>query len=90
MAKNEKKEKKETKEDKFAHKVLKTLKKTESGNGHVVIHIISWGGRAGKLEKRPSYEGDDGEMRFGKAQGFTREDFELLLEKKNTILKLLK
>jgi len=89
---------------KIEEKVLLTIseKKPEKGdkfdkNG-VTIRVIQWifekdkGGVGGavSLEKRQTYLGEDGEIKNGKAKGFTLDDMAIVKDKWQDIIKAMK
>lgn len=68
--------------------VLKEISRAETGRGTTVIRIVVWGKGSPQLEKREQYETEEG-TRSGKAKGFSKDDFDLLLENQEEIKKLL-
>lgn len=73
-------------------RVVRCFLKTENKRGWVEISVVDWVGGAKTyrlLEKREMYTGDDGQPRQGKAKGFNKADFMLLLGQARDISGLL-
>lgn len=68
--------------------VLGILHTAEAAGKKYVIRVVCWGKGKPSLEKREQYEAEDGSTKNGKAKGFNKDDFELLLEKQDEILKM--
>jgi hypothetical protein len=77
-------------EKKFDEKVLKVFKKVEDGKRGTEIRIVQWSADGKsyqpRLESREVYHSEDGEKRYGKAKGFTQDEFKNLVEKKDEVI----
>lgn len=70
--------------------VLLEVSKEEYSEGKpVVVRVVSWNNAAPKLEKRSFWTNEDGQLRAGKNLGFSLDDFQIVLEKQDDILKAL-
>lgn len=72
------------------YEVIKTLWADRQGPGHHEIRIVRWNDGAPVLEKRQYFtDKATGEVRPGKAKGFTLQDFGFVVEHKDEIKKLM-
>ena len=73
--------------------VLLILHKEESERGAKIIRVMNWITSRGKsyimIEKREFYKDKTGELRTGKAKGFTGKDMEMLFKRQNEYMHLL-
>lgn len=71
-------------------RLVKELLRTESKRGYVQIAMVDWVGEKTyrQLEKREFFNGDDGSIKTGKAKGFNKADFALILGRAREIATL--
>jgi hypothetical protein len=63
------------------------LDKKEFGRNLYVTRLVSWNGGIIKLEKREFYKfGDTEEYRPSKCSGFSKDEFQLLIDNRDAIL----
>lgn len=76
-------------------RVVRELIRKENKRGWTEITVVDWvigGDRPGtyrQLEKREFYRQEDGSQKTGKAKGFTKDEFALLLGRAREIMTLL-
>ena len=70
--------------------VMLVLNKEETGKSMYVLRIVSWNKQKPKLEKRAFWkkEGEE-EMKMSKIVGLNAADINIILDKKDDILKVL-